>query len=421
MGLLGYQVKKASSGILGLWLFMQSTVIFAAPLSVEQAVQMAMENHLDIKIAEKNGEQAKYALQSTEGSQKISVDASNTFYLKQLRYPAQTNSTALTLSLPLYSGGKNEGNIEIAKTDVAIAGLDLLRTKQDVKLKTVSAYYDVLEAQKVQAVDQETVDNYILHLNNVKAQYSVGNIAKADVLRSEVELADAEQALVKAKNSYDVAVNALKNLIRWKSAEPLEFIDDFQYIPVRKTMEECVKSAKEHRPDLKKYRLNIEESQTNVEVASADKKPAVSLMAGTSWGSNVLPSEDEQNLYVGVKTSWNLLDGQVTKAKIKKAQSAVDTAWLQLQSQEDSAELSVKEYYLGVKEAEKRMETTQVAIHKAKEDHFIAEAKYQAGEGVILDVIDAQLALTTAKNNYIAAQYDYVTNKAKLENAMGID
>ena len=83
--------------------------------------------------------------------------------------------------------------------------------------------------------------------------------------------------------------------------------------------------------------------------------------------------------------------------------------------------MSVKEYYMGVREAEKRIATTKVAIHKAEEDYFIAEAKYRAGAGVMLDVIDAQLALTTARNNYIAAQHDYVTYKAQLENAMGMD
>ncbi len=253
---MGYHSRISSSGvILGLWLLMQSTIGCTAPLSIDQAVNMALENHLDIKIAANSEEQAKYALQSTEGSKKISVDASNTFYLKRIRYSATANTTDVTLSLPLYSGGKNEGNIEMAKTDVTIAGLDLLKTKQDVKLKTVSAYYDVLEAQKIQAVDQETVDNYLVHLNNVKAQYSVGNIAKLDVLKSEVELADAQQTLLKAKNSYAVAVNALKNLIRWKSAEPLDFIDDFRYLPVQQTMDQCVAFAKENRPDVKKYRL----------------------------------------------------------------------------------------------------------------------------------------------------------------------
>lgn len=413
--------KKKLSIILCFCFFLQTSVGLAMPLSIDQAVKMAVDNHLDIKIAEDSEEQANYALQSTEGSQKISIDASNTFYLRQINYAEPTNASYITLSLPLYSGGKNEGNIEMAKINVTMAQLALLKTKQDVKLNTISAYYNVLSARKVQAVDQETVDNYTLHLNNVKAQYSVGNIAKSDVLASEVELLNAQQTLLKAKNSYDTAVNTLTKLIRWKSTEPLEFVDDFQYVPVDQTMDQCITYAQEHRPDLKKYKFSIKEAEKDVEVVRADQKPSVSLTAATGWGSSILPKEDNRDEYVGVTTSWNLFDGQITESNVKKAQSAVKAARLELESEKDDIEVSVKEYYLGVKEAEKRMETTKVAVNKAEEDYSIAEAKYQTGDGILLDVIDAQLALTTAKNNYIDAQYDYATYKVKLENAMGMD
>lgn len=420
MSLLKQYIRQGSASILGLCLLVQTSMAFATSLTVEQAVNMALENHLDIKKAINSEKQAEYALQSTKGSRGISIDASNTFYLKRIDYPANSSS-AITLSLPLYSGGKNEGNIEIAKTDLTIAGLTLLKTKQDVKLNTISAYYDVIEARKTLAVDQETVDNYVKHLNDVQAQYSAGNVAKSDVLRSEVELTDAQQTLIKAKNSYEVAVNNFKNMIRWKGSETIEFVEDFQYIPVNKTMEECVIFAKEHRPDVEKYRLAIDEAEKTVDVAKADKKPSVSLTAATGWNSSVLPKEDNKTIYVGVTSNWNLFDSQITNANVKKARSAVENARLDLTAQEDSVELAVKEYYLGVREAEKRIETTKFAVHKAVEDYFIAEAKYRVGEGVILDVIDAQLALTTAKNNYITAQYDYVTYKAKLENAMGME
>ncbi|SDE48222.1 TolC family protein [Sporomusa acidovorans] len=421
MSLLRQYARQGSASILGLCLLAQTTIAFAVPLTVEQAVNMALENHLDIKKAVNSEKQAEYALESAKGSRGFSIDASNTFYLKRINYPANSSSSAITLSLPLYTGGKNEGNIEIAKTDLTIAGLSLLKTKQDVKLNTITAYYDVIEARKTQAVDQETVDNYVKHLNDVKAQYSVGNIAKSDVLRSEVELTDAQQTLIKAKNAYEVAINNFKNMIRWKSSEAIEFVEDFQYVPVNKTMDECVAYAKEHRPDVKKYRLAIDETEKTVEVTKADKKPSVSLTAATGWHSTVLPNDDNKNTYVGITSSWNLFDSQVTNAKVKKAINAVENARLDLTAQEDSVELSVKEYYLGMREAEKRIATTKFAVHKAEEDYFIAKEKYRVGEGIILDVIDAQLALTTAKNNYITAQYDYVTYKAKLENAMGID
>ena len=406
--------------VFGLWLTTCSATAFAETLTSEDAAQMALANHLDIKIAANSEKQAAYTLKSAKGANGLSIDASNTSYLKKVRQSNADSNGGITFSLPLYSGGKNEGNIAVAGIDLEMSKLALDRTKQDVRMSALTAYFDALQALKTVKVDQESVDNYASHLENVQAQYSVGNVAKSDVLRSEVEMADAQQTLVKAQNTYEVAMNNLRNVIRWKSTETFELAPDFDYVPVEKNMNECVSFAKTNRPDLKKVELSIKEAEKNVVVAKADKKPSVSLTAGTSWTDTALPKSPDDDFYVGLTTNWNLYDSQTTAAKVKKAQVAIDTARLNLESQTDSVELAVKEYYLGASEAKKRIDTTQVAIHKAEEDYFIAEAKYRVGAGVMLDVIDAQLALTTARNNYIAAQHDYATYKAELENAMGM-
>lgn len=59
-------------------------------------------------------------------------------------------------------------------------------------------------------------------------------------------------------------------------------------------------------------------------------------------------------------------------------------------------------------------------MNQAEEDYYIAREKYRAGEGLMLDIIDAQEALSTARLNYISAQYDYARYKATVENAMGL-
>ena len=161
-------------------------------------------------------------------------------------------------------------------------------------------------------------------------------------------------------------------------------------------------------------------AQQNVAAIKAEQRPTVSLSAGTTW-NGILPQNVSRNAYLGLSTSWNLFDNQVTKSQVKKAETTVESAEVTLQEQEDAVELAVKENYLGMKEAEKRSELTEIAIQKAQEDYSIASAKYQVGEGTMLDVLDTQLALSTAKNNYIKAQYDYAAYKAKLDNSMGMN
>ena len=86
----------------------------------------------------------------------------------------------------------------------------------------------------------------------------------------------------------------------------------------------------------------------------------------------------------------------------------------------NSVELEVRSNYLGLREAEKRISTTQVAVAKAEEDFHIAQVRYMAGVGTNLDVIDAQVALTEAKTNFVNALYDYNTSKIALETSMGV-
>ncbi len=75
---------------------------------------------------------------------------------------------------------------------------------------------------------------------------------------------------------------------------------------------------------------------------------------------------------------------------------------------------------MGLREAEKRISTTQIAVAKAEEDFHIAQVRYMAGVGTNLDVIDAQVALTEAKTNFVNALYDYNTSKIALETSMGV-
>lgn len=395
---------------------------FCADLSLDQAIDMALTNNYDIKIAQKDGENAKVALDGAKGQQKPSISANSSFRFSDIddRGTSRSNSNGITMSMPLYTGGKNELKIEKAQEEITSAELGLARTEENTILSTITAYYDILEAKKVVDVDTETVNNYQEHLNNVQQLYDAGSSPKVDLLRSEVELVNAQQTLIKSQNTYDVAVSTLKNIIKLKGEEPVELIDDAGYQNFDSSLMDCISYAKDNRKDLMKYQIAIEQAEKDVKIAKSDKKPTVNLSVENSWQKQVLPSDDNHTLAAGVSASWNLFDSNVTESNIKQAQIAVEQAQLNFEKQADAIDLEVRENYLSMREAEKRFNSTQVAIHKAEEDYFIAKEKYRAGEGLMLDVIDAQLALTTAKTNYIQAQYDYATYKAKLENAMGM-
>jgi outer membrane protein TolC len=87
----------------------------------------------------------------------------------------------------------------------------------------------------------------------------------------------------------------------------------------------------------------------------------------------------------------------------------------------EDIDLNVRQQYYNMREAQRRLIATQSAVKEAEEDYYITNEKYRAGQGIMLDILDAQVALSTAQLNYISAEYDYARYKAAVENAVGLD
>ena len=173
-----------------------------------------------------------------------------------------------------------------------------------------------------------------------------------------------------------------------------------------------------NRPEISQSGVGVAIARESVSIAESGGKPTVSLGGNIGWNDALLPDKND-NWSVTLSANWNVFDGGATKAKIQGAETAVEKALLQEKQVRDNVTLEVRQAYLSLNEAEKRIDTTGIAVSKAEEDVFIAHQRYNAGVGTNLDVIDAQLALTQSRNNYSQALYDFNISKAKLERAIG--
>ena len=352
-----------------------TSVLQAQTLDLDTAVEMALNNNLSIKIAQKDKEKAEMGLKGTKAVLDPTVTVSSSASISETddKGSSRSNTNSIALSMPLYSAGKNELKISKAKDDIVSMDLALYRTRQNIKYDTTTAYYNVLEAQKIVAVDQESVNNYKEHLNNVQNLYNAGAIAKADLLRSEVELVNAEQTLIKAENSYEITVAKLRNIIKNSSTDKLELTDELLLSEFTQDLATCKIIAKEKRPEINKLKIAITQSEKDIKIAKADKNPALNLSVGTNWDKAFLPSRDNNSWNAGVSASWNVFDSNITSAKIAQAEISVEQAKLELEKKSDEIDLEVTEAYLNLQEAQKRFKATGLAIKKAKEDFFIAK------------------------------------------------
>lgn len=416
----GYLKKQASLFAAGV-LLLHNSLVLAAPtqLTLEESIKLALSNNPAVQISAADKEKSLWGVNDAKSGRYPTVSLSSGYSAndRSADLLSEDLNNSLRLNWQIYNGGRVENQIEQAKLGLVSADLGMEKTKQQLKLDTATGYYSILQAGNMVAVGRETVDNFKEHRKVVQAKYEAGVVAKSDMLRSEVELANAEQNLIKYENQYDLAVFNLITLMNINADIGLELVDELQYVASDRTLEESLQLARTNRPDIAQANAAARSASYGVAQAESGKLPSVAFSASTGWDNKLLPNGD--NWSVGLSASWNVFDASSTKAKIKQAESSREKAVLQVEQVTDSAEQEVRQSYLGMKEAEKRLAAVSTAVAKANEDLYIANEKYKAGVGTNLDVIDAQLALTQAKTNHIQALYDYNVNRARLDKAVG--
>lgn len=333
---------------------------------------------------------------------------------------SNNHSNTISASIPIYTGGKLSGTIDQAKANYKYYLVGEQKAYNDMRETVTNSYYGMLQADNVQNLSRESVNRLEEHLKNVKAQYDVGVVAEVDVLRSEVELADAQQTLIQAENAYHIAEATLNKIVGLPMDTTLKLQDSMQYTPYDNDMKYCLDYAAEHRPDLEQARQNVEAAKGALKVARSGYMPQVSASASQNWNDTNWPGDENGNWSVGVGVSMNIFDTGVTLSKIHGAEADLAKAEESYRDAVDSIMLEVRSTYLNLREAEKRIKTTEVAVAKAEEDYHIAQVRYMAGVGTNTDVLDAQVALTDAQNNYVQSLYDYNTSKTSLETAIGV-
>ena len=396
----------------------------AMSLTLAEAIHTALAANTGLRVTQTGERSADAILKQVRGKNSIAAEVSDTLRTSKTKdEDAQTsNSLSVSARLPLYSGGANEASIASGEIGTRMARLTTERAREDLKYEVTAAYWDAVEASKKIEVQRDTVNKYDAHLKNVTALYEAGAQAKIDVLRSSVELSNARQELTRAENAYAVNLAALRNLLNISRTEPLTLTSEVAYQPFETTMENCILYANRSRLDLAEERMKVQQKELAVESARAGKKPTVSLTLGTGLSSQFQPRHDTNtDVSASVGVSWNIFDSGVTRAAIEAAEAERDIALLTLKKAEETIDLNLRKAYLNMREAEQRFTATGDAVRQAREDAHIANERYRAGEGILLDIIDAQTALSAAETNAISARYDYARYRAQVENLMGTE
>jgi outer membrane protein len=326
-----------------------------------------------------------------------------------------------TLAQPVFTGGLNLANDRFAKLGVDLSKAGMETAKLDLVLQVRVGYFIILRAEKFLAVAEQQVKNFEAQLEVTKAFFDVGIVPKNDVLQAEVQLANAQQSLVKAENDLATAKASFNTLLIREVNTPFEVVDILTYKAFPLSFEQSLQEAIQLRPEIKAAQVNIDQAKENVKIARAGFFPTIGLAA------NYNRSSDELSLYGNSGDrywiqalanfplwNWGNTAFKVGENKVKVSQAEDSKTQLVL-----SITLAVKNDYLTMLAAEKNIGTAEKAVEQAEENLRMFEERYRYQVATQTDVLNAVTSLAQARVNYYGALSDFNVAKAQLERDMG--
>jgi len=298
----------------------------------------------------------------------------------------------------------------------------------DTLLAVRIAYSDVLLAEQQITVQEASVNLLTNELEDQRRRFEAGTVPRFNVLRAEVEVANARPRLIRARNSYRIGKNNLANLIGYDVPKevwediPLHLSDQLEAQPFETDLPAAIAQAREQRPELAALRTSIGLAQEAVVNAKALRKPSLQVFTGyssrnTSFSDDL--TRDVSGWVAGAQVNWDIFDGFYTKGRIQQAQALQRRAEFDLEDNARRIELEVRTAYSNFVEARELLESQKKVQEQAEESLRLATVRGQAGTGTQLDVLNAQTALTDARTTQILSLHDYVTARARLERAVG--
>ncbi|SDR65577.1 TolC family protein [Opitutus sp. GAS368] len=402
-------------------------------LDLPYALAFALDNNFTIRQAKESIRQQEGVVLQVRSAEIPNVSATGGYQRNAVAVgPTGEDrywSFNITAKQTLYAGGGVVASVKSQQLTLDAAVLALQAVINDALLDVRTRFYTVILSREKIKVEEQNVELLQRQLQDVKNRFEAGTVSNFEVLRAEVALANAQPALITARNDYRLSIETLRQSLGFVTAnEPNvtkipEFVGTLDFTPASFDLRSALATAREQRPDLKRLQQLTTAAEQSVISNRAGYFPNLALFGAYDWkkaaGSNGFPG-DRDGWTVGLASSWNVFDGRATAGRVMQARSFLEQAKLALAATQLSVDVEVRRAISTFQQATELAEASKKVIEQAEEAVRLANARYSAGTATQLDVLTAQTDLTTARLNQIQAYYTYDVAVATVRRAMGL-
>ena len=331
-----------------------------------------------------------------------------------------------SVSQPIFAGFSLTSAYRLAQLGIDQSEMQIELSKLDLVLQVKEAYFNILVVDRTVEVAHKEVAFLASNVDLTRSYFNARMVPVNDLLKAEMELANARQILVQVRHQAILVRSAFNILLARPVTAPVDVEDILAYHPDVVGLEEAIATALEKRPEIRLIDIEIQRAEQQIKISRSAYYPEVNFVydyikEGDAVDVSGSPFHDADRWQATMFCSWNIWNWGKTKYGVRQRESARQELVKTRNAVADNVRLEVQEALLNLEVAVHNIPTTEKAVLQGEENLRINQEGFRAQVNTVTDVLDAQALLTQARVNYSKALYGHSLARARLARAIGMN
>ena len=406
-------------------------------LTVEQALEIALNENLNIKIAGAELERVDYLKQENWYALLPSVAASGQYSNNIMKpvffsdfFPGgkmevgSTHSYTLagTAQVPIFSMALYK-NIEMSEIEIRAALESARTTKLDLIQQVKNSFYGVVMMEESLKVLEQSFKNAMESAENIRKMYEQGLASEYDKIRSDVAARNISPTLTQARNGLELAKLQLKILLSLPLSQEISVDGSFEQFSGQMLNYSAGILDVEQNSNLKTMDIQLERLNKSFELIRSQRLP---MLAGFANYQMQMQNEEfklnkpwANSFALGLSLQIPIFNKLSISLKEKQTKVGIRQLEYQRTLLKESLTLSAINSVNEMKRAGAQLKSDREAVEQAMKGYEISKVRYNTGAGTVLEMNDSEVALTRSRLNYTQTLYDFIKARNEYEKVIG--
>ena len=412
-------------------------------ITLEQALEIALSENVSVKVADLEIKRSEYAKKGAYAALYPQIDLTGSYQRtikKQVMYmtmngqsmgievgKSNTINAGASAAMPVVNA-QLWGSLKLSALDVELAVEKARSSRLEMVTQVKNAYYAVLMAKEAFNVYKDVYENAVLNLEETQKKFDAQKTSEFELVRAKTSVANAVPNVYNAESSVILALWQLKAVLgvdldmdldvagKLEDHSQQMFYDIHQHDSV----------SLDNNTTMKQLAIQMEQLAQNIKLQKFANIPSLALAFNFSYMSmadDISFKEFPWTPYstVGLSLNIPIFAGGKRYQAIRQAKNQHQQVQLQVENTERQLKIAIRQSLNSMEMNMKSYYAAQSAEESAQKAYDIAAASYKLGRGTLLDLNDAQLALTQSQLAKSQAVYNFLSAKAQLEQTLGND